>query len=60
MTILCLRFQAVAYFVLCSHKAEVLPVLPLVYWNQKIVRSELVRCRSVMEHVVFHQKISGI
>lgn len=41
MTILCQRFRAVAYFVLRSHKVEVLPVLPLVYWNQKMVRSEL-------------------
>lgn len=41
MTILCQRFQAVAYFVLRSHKVEGLPVLPLVYWNQKMVRSEL-------------------
>ena len=44
MTILCQRFQAVAYFVLRSHKVEVLPVLPLVYWNQKMVRGEIVRC----------------
>jgi len=41
MTILFQRFRAVACFVLRSHKVEVLPVLPLVYWNQKMVRSEL-------------------